>query len=366
MKFNLLVVLVLLLITGISPALALVRPDVEFRIFQFPANMIPRIDGNTEDWDMVPDEYAVGIDQLRDTVHNNPVDKRDLDVTVKVGWVKGLNRLYFLYEAYDDYWDFNNPDLHNDIFEVVVDGDLSGGALIPQLREDKETNKLDRWDGFFRFHGVHAQNYHVLTPAKDKPWTMVWGCQPWIYELPWANAASNYNFRPGESGKYVLEFWITPFDYAPYDGPEHAVVSKLDENSIIGLSWCILDYDDENVKTQQYEGFWNLSHKTTMYGNASDLVAFRLMPVEKQFRKPVEAQWSFKIIDMDRRLVAFKNLSYGNITSWKWDFGDGATSTEQNPLHQYKEPGTMYTVILDVEGPEGKSRMAKVWDVAVR
>ena len=195
---------------------------------------------------------------------------------------------------------------------------------------------------------------------------MVWGCQPWIYELPWANAASNYNFKPGESGKYILEFWLTPFDYAPFEGPEHAVVSKLDENSIIGLSWCILDYDDENVKTQQYEGFWNLSHKTTMYGNASDLVAFRLMPVEKQFRKPVEAQWSFKIIDMDRRLVAFKDLSYGNITSWKWDFGDGATSNEQNPLHQYKEPGTMYTVILDVEGPEGKSRMAKVWDVAVR
>ena len=31
-----------------------------------------------------------------------------------MGWVKGLNRLYFLYEAYDNYWDFADPGLHND------------------------------------------------------------------------------------------------------------------------------------------------------------------------------------------------------------------------------------------------------------
>ncbi len=43
----------------------------------------------------------------------------------EVGWVKGQNHLYF-YEAFDDYWDFARNDLHNDIFEVVVDGDRSG------------------------------------------------------------------------------------------------------------------------------------------------------------------------------------------------------------------------------------------------
>ena len=40
---------------------------------------------------------------------------------------------------------------------------------------------------------------------------------------------------------------------------------------------------------------------------------------------------------MDRRLVAFKDNSAGDITSWKWDFGDGTASTEQNPIHQYKD-----------------------------
>ena len=110
----------------VLPATALERPDTTFAIFQFPADKIPRIDGDKADWSLVPDHYAIGIDQLKDTVHDSPIDRADLDVTMRVGWVKGLNRLYFLYEAYDDYWDFSHRDLHNDILEIVVDGDLSG------------------------------------------------------------------------------------------------------------------------------------------------------------------------------------------------------------------------------------------------
>ena len=64
-------------------------------------------------------------------------------------------------------------------------------------------------------------------------------------------------------------------------------------------------------------------------------------------------------------LVAFQDLSYGKITSWKWDFGDGKTSTEQHPVHTYEKAGE-YVVTLYVEGPDGKARRAKVWDVVMR
>ena len=37
----------------------------------------------------------------------------------------------------------------------------------------------------------------------------------------------------------------------------------------------------------------------------------------------------------------------GKIQSWSWDFGDGTTSTERNPRHQYAREGT-YTVKLTV------------------
>jgi len=42
----------------------------------------------------------------------------------------------------------------------------------------------------------------------------------------------------------VLEFYITPFDYSPCDGPQRAVESVLTENKLIGLSWAVIDYDD--------------------------------------------------------------------------------------------------------------------------
>lgn len=350
-----------LLLVAMGLGLDLARPDVEFRVFQFPADRIPRIDGETDDWSIVPDSYAIGMDQLKETV-NGLGDKRDLanlDVKVKVGWVKGQNHLYLLYEASDDYWDFAREDLHNDIFELVVDGDLSGGPFIRQMHPNVKLR--DRLDTHFQFHGVHAQNYHIFTPAEGKDWAMVWGSQPWIKELPYANAASRYHFKHGESGKLTLEFFITPFDHAPPDKAK-AVPSKLEENKVIGMSWAVLDYDDD--KAERYSAFWNLSHKTTMYGDASDLVAFRLMPLEKQFRKLVEADWSFQVISFAERVVAFRDLSHGDITSWRWDFGDGESSQQRHPIHRYAKPGE-FIVTLTVEGPEGKARRAKVWDVTL-
>jgi hypothetical protein len=346
-----------------SKVSALERTNVVFKVFQFPPTLIPTIDGKTNDWDIVPEDYVIGTDQLVDDsgIHSAP-DKKTLDVRVRVGWVKGLNRLYFLYEAYDDYWDFSLPGLHNDTFEVVVDGDLSGGPLIDRFHPAKDI--LSPMDAYFSFHGVHAQNYHIFTPAEGKDWCMAWGPAQWTKELPYANAACSYNFKPGQPGRLVLEFWITPFDYAGAEGAQRAVESVLKDNKVIGVSWAVIDYDDVNSGDKN-SGFWNLSRKHTMYGNASELVAFRLMPLEPRFRKAIEAQWTFQVVDMDRRMVAFKDLSLGKITSWKWDFGDGESSTEQNPLHTYKEAGK-YVVVLWIEGPEGKARMAKVWDVAVR
>jgi PKD repeat protein/subtilisin family serine protease len=52
--------------------------------------------------------------------------------------------------------------------------------------------------------------------------------------------------------------------------------------------------------------------------------------------------------------VQFTDRSTGEITSWRWDFGDGGTSTERNPSYTYQKPGS-YTVSLTVEGPGGRN-----------
>lgn len=45
----------------------------------------------------------------------------------------------------------------------------------------------------------------------------------------------------------------------------------------------------------------------------------------------------------------FFDASMGYPTSWLWDFGDGTTSTEQNPVHTFTEQG-IYLVCLTIEG----------------
>ncbi|MBI3872224.1 MAG: PKD domain-containing protein [candidate division Zixibacteria bacterium] len=56
--------------------------------------------------------------------------------------------------------------------------------------------------------------------------------------------------------------------------------------------------------------------------------------------------------------VNFTDLSTGGPTSWSWTFGDGGTSTAQNPSHNYMAAGT-YTVALTATNGCGLSTNTK-------
>jgi uncharacterized repeat protein (TIGR01451 family) len=60
----------------------------------------------------------------------------------------------------------------------------------------------------------------------------------------------------------------------------------------------------------------------------------------------------------DSLTVKFTDTSENYPTSWLWDFGDGTTSTEQNPTHTYTTPG-VYTVKLTASNLAGNDTMTK-------
>lgn len=60
----------------------------------------------------------------------------------------------------------------------------------------------------------------------------------------------------------------------------------------------------------------------------------------------LQAQFS---VDRYMNRAQFTNLSTDNARSFAWDFGDGTTSTERNPMHIYAEAGS-YTVKLTARG----------------
>lgn len=62
--------------------------------------------------------------------------------------------------------------------------------------------------------------------------------------------------------------------------------------------------------------------------------------------------------------VVFTDTSQGEIDSWQWSFGDGATSTAQHPTHTYSAAG-LYTVTLTVTGPLASDTAVRANAVAV-
>jgi PKD repeat protein len=68
---------------------------------------------------------------------------------------------------------------------------------------------------------------------------------------------------------------------------------------------------------------------------------------DKDPQYPFSAQLSYSLVG---KQAAFHALVNGS-DSYQWDFGDGGTSTERDPVHVYKDGG-YYTVTLKVPGPE--------------
>ena len=72
---------------------------------------------------------------------------------------------------------------------------------------------------------------------------------------------------------------------------------------------------------------------------------------------PVAGFTSAPTLKEEGGTVTFTDTSVGTVTSWAWTFGDGNTSTSQNPTHVYSVPGT-YSVTLTVTNAYGSDSVS--------
>lgn len=55
--------------------------------------------------------------------------------------------------------------------------------------------------------------------------------------------------------------------------------------------------------------------------------------------------------------VNFRDLSRGEVVTWRWDFGDDRVSQDQHPVHQYRTPGEYYVTLLTTNAEGCVSRV---------
>ena len=162
---------------------------------------------------------------------------------------------------------------------------------------------------------------------------------------------------------------VADFSAAPTSGTAPLNVAFTDQSSgnIASWSWDFGDGSGSTIENPAHvyasAGTYTVVLTVTGAGGSDDETKVDLVHVDEP-AAPV-ADFSATPTSGTAPLnVAFTDLSTGSVTSWSWDFGDGAGSTAQNPGHVYPDPGT-FTVTLSVSGPAGSDGETKTSYITV-
>lgn len=152
----------------------------------------------------------------------------------------------------------------------------------------------------------------------------------------------------GDSTKVLTDPPIARFDTIQISDGRYFFIDRSDQ---LPDNW-LWDFGDGSTSTQQ-----NPQYQFTDAGiytvclTASNQVGSdsTCVIIDIPFKVP---NTNFNFTLLDNGLVNFTNLTEGTISQYSWDFGDGNTSTAENPTHQYLSEGT-YEVCLIASNAAG-------------
>ncbi|MCP3915545.1 MAG: PKD domain-containing protein [bacterium] len=142
--------------------------------------------------------------------------------------------------------------------------------------------------------------------------------------------------------------------------PHTVIFSDLTTGTATSWSWNFGDGGTSSAQNPQHtyntSGVFNVSLTATGPGGSDTetkngyITVFSSPPTSNFFGNPTSGSAPLN--------VAFTNTASGEVSSYNWSFGDGATSSAPNPSHTYTTAGT-YNVALTVSGPGGSDTETK-------
>lgn len=176
----------------------------------------------------------------------------------------------------------------------------------------------------------------------------------WMHVLPFAGMAQTFREDKIPStindNTEIRSNCMADFFY--YNDPGSSMLVVFENTSFPPESTWFWDFGDGNTSTQM-----NPEHVYENPGNYAvclsiedSLTGCTDMNCQEIFVYPAEdclAAFDYFTDPTDPLTVYFYDLSFGNIETWSWEFGDSTVSQEINPIHVYNTPGT-YNVCLTI------------------
>ena len=185
------------------------------------------------------------------------------------------------------------------------------------------------------------------------------------------------NTKTSETELLPIDNHLVLFDFSPVAGFYASDLISLagspiqfadtSNNNPTSWDWNFGDGNESVLQNPSYtfnrEGFYTVSlTASNEYGSGTEtktdyITVNPLIPIVDFAATPLEIT--------KEENVQFSDQSVNYPTSWLWDFGDGLSSTDENPLHTYALAGT-YTVELSASNSAGADTETKIDYITVK
>ena len=273
----------------------------------------------------------------------------------------------------------SNP---NDVYTVclitVSFDPATGDTCIAESCQEVWVGQQQDCEAWFFYYPVDSMNTSLTYQFMDASWGYP---DSWAWEFGDGTTSSEQNpiHTFPEEGTYVVTFSI--WDSAGTCQSTYTEEVFIGTNPWECFNYFYYDYEDQYTLTFTGEAYWNgmiieadsyswdfgdgttgegqtITH--TFESNPNDVYTVCLITVSVDEatgdtciaescqeiwigqQQDCEA-WSFyfPVDSMNSSLTyQFMDASWGYPDSWAWEFGDGTTSSEQNPIHTFPEEGS--------------------------
>ena len=262
-----------------KPALGHYPEGVAYRAFQFPDHLVPAIDGDLTDWEVVGDSYAILTGQFYDLISPEveASDSDDFAARLMVGWNKAENRLYIAAQVRDDIHQIDRPAgsaaviFRDDAMELFIDADHSGGqfANFTELSHEEQ----------LRRNGTEANHFVLAGPPPDEDFFVNYSAAAWyaLPDGPYTRAAVEFAGVLGGEGVTNYEVMLVPFDLVDVNAVFQSEEHLLREGEILGFN---VEFNDLDVHSELFDAKWSLSGQHNSYRFSDRFTDLMLMSLE--------------------------------------------------------------------------------------